>query len=101
MATRERWMSMTHESRSGGERAKDLAELIASHEVEVGCSQCPARFAKSVAFLKATREMRCPVCSAPVLLDVSAIQNEVRRVEKSLRSLHSQLSSTMRDPKSN
>jgi len=88
-------------SRSNNERTKDLTEVIASHEVEIVCTQCQARIPKSIAFLKATREMRCPVCSAAVLLDVSSIQGEVRRVEKSLRALHSQLSSTMRDPKSN
>lgn len=92
---------MGHVSRSNNERAEELSRLIGSHEVEISCSQCQARCAKSVAFLKENREMRCPVCSGTILLDVSAIQSKVRRVEKSLRSLHSQLSSTMRDPKSN
>ena len=77
----------------------ELSELIARHEVEIACSQCHARFAKSLAFLKANREMSCPACAAKVFLDVSSIQREVRRIEKSLRSLYSQLSATMRDPK--
>jgi DNA-directed RNA polymerase subunit RPC12/RpoP len=90
---------MAPASHSNNDRAKDLAEVIANHEVEISCSQCHARFMKTVAFLKAEREMRCPVCSAPILLDVSSIQGEVRRVEKSLRALHSQLSEQMRDAK--
>jgi DNA-directed RNA polymerase subunit RPC12/RpoP len=84
---------------SNNEDTKELSELIAKHEVEIACSQCQARFAKSLGFLKANREMSCPTCSATVLLDVSSIQRQVRQVEKSLRALHSQLSSTMRDPK--
>ena len=79
--------------------SRELSALIAGHELEIECSRCHARVPKSVAFLKAHREMSCPVCAAAILLDVSSIQGEVRRIEKSLRTLHSQLSSAMSDPK--
>jgi hypothetical protein len=82
-----------------GSRPPELSEVIEKHEVELACSQCQARFARSVGFLKTNREMSCPTCAATVLLDVSSIQKEVRQLEKSLRALHSQLSATMRDPK--
>ena len=42
--------------------------------------------------------MRCPTCAAIIFLDISVIQGEVRRVEKSLTALYSQLNTAIGDP---
>lgn len=82
-------------SMSPGRMAQELARLISEHQLEVRCFGCASCMSKPLGFIKANREMRCPECSAIIRLDISLVRGEVRRIEKSMRALHSQLSAVI------
>jgi hypothetical protein len=73
----------------------ELSRLISEHPLDVLCTECDTCHPSTIGFVKANREMPCPWCSERILLNISSIQAEARRVEKSLLALHTQLKTTI------
>lgn len=79
-----------------------LAEIIANYQIDISCAKCAQRISRPISFVRGHATMLCPNCGALMLLDVSVIRQEVRRIEKQLGQLRQQLLAVLekREPQS-
>ena len=72
-----------------------LEELIDAQLIDVYCSRCRHTTPKELKSLRTARDMHCPMCDAMIVLNTSKMKNQIRTMERQMRSLHCQLMDTI------
>ena len=73
-----------------------IAEIVSAYELTISCEKCSAQTQRTIGWIRAHRDMKCPGCEAVIVLNTSRITATIRSVERRLGDLQSQLTERIR-----
>jgi ribosomal protein S27E len=73
-----------------------IAEIVSAYELTITCEKCKAQTQRTIGWIRVHRDMKCPGCSAIIVLNTSRITGTIRSVERRLGDLQSQLAERIR-----